>query len=93
MSSLILLSIAKSLILDRLDMLRRLLLNQLRQFPYILLHLNCLACAPIVAGLIAMGAMRATERSIQLKQRKLMFMHLAAFIMPCVSGFPYPTTQ
>ena len=93
MSSLILLSIAKSLILDRLDMLRRLLLNQLRQFPYILLHLNCLACAPIVTGLIAMGAMRATERSIQVKQRKLMFMHSAAFIMPCVSGFPYPTTQ
>ena len=72
-------------------MLKLLLLSQLQQFPYISRHLNCLACALIVACLTAMDAMRATERSIEVKQRKLTFMHSAAFIMQCVSGFPYPT--
>ena len=84
-SSLIPLSIAKSLILDQLDMLKLLLVNQLRQFPYILLRLNYLACAPNVAGLTVMDAMRA--RCIEVKRRKLTFMHSVAFIMLCVSAF------
>jgi serine/threonine protein kinase len=93
MSSWIVISTAKSPILDRLDMLKLLLLNPLRQFPYISLRLNCSACAPGVACLSAMVAMRATERSIQVKRRKLTFMHSAAFIMQCVSGFPYHTRR
>ena len=85
MSSLIQPYTAKSPILDRLDMLKLLLLRPLQQFPYISLHLNCLACAPSVAGLTAVDTtIRATKRSIQVKRRKLTFMHSAAFITQCV---------
>jgi hypothetical protein len=82
---------AKSPILDRLDILKLLLLNPPRQFPYISLRLSCLACAPSVPCLTAMDTMRATKRSIEVKRRKLTFMHSAAFIMPWVSGFLYLT--
>ena len=85
MSSLIQPYTAKSPILDRLDMPKPPLLNPPRHLPCISLRLNCLACAPSVASLPAMDTtIRATKRSIQVKRRKLTFMHSVAFIMQCV---------
>ena len=80
MSSWIIVSIAKSPILDRLAMLKLLFHNPLQQFPYISLRPNCSACAQSVVYLSAMVAVRATERSTQVKWRTPTFMHLVALL-------------
>ena len=52
-----------------------------------MLRLNYLACAQNVANRDATDAMGIRLHHIEVKQRKLTFMHLVAFIMKCVSSF------
>ena len=81
MSSLILNSTAKSLILEQFNILI-LLLHARLPSTYISLRLNYLARASRVAYLIV--TMNATVLMCRIKQRKLIYLLLAAFIIQCV---------
>ena len=83
-SSLMPISIAKLLILDRLD-IPKLLLHRLQQHLLsILLHLNSLACAPYVVCLAVVDAREIKLYRKYTKQWKRMSMLSVAFIMQCV---------
>ena len=90
MSSSILNSIAKSLILVQLDISKLLLHDLQRHLLWILLRLSSLACAPCVVCLTVMdvGEIRLVSRK-EAKRWKQTYTHSVAFIMQCVWIFTW----
>ena len=76
--------IAKSLISDRLDILKPLLHDLQQHLLRILLHLSSLACAPHVVCSTARDVREMKLYRKEGKQWKQMFTLLVAFIMQCV---------
>ena len=77
--------IAKSLILDQLDIVKPPLQDQQKQLPTIMLLQNCLACARCVVNSTVMDLTMDRMSSIEPKRWKRTCMLLVAFIMQYVS--------